>query len=110
MLNFLRRLLGLPTKPSLRKVSEEVRQSKEFDTIQGLVVRISESALKGNNQYRFPISEICGDRKYAHIFVKMLEKELKKNFSNHFLVEVEQLHNNINVEWGEYIDARYSVL
>ena len=43
MLNFLRKLLGLPTKPSLRKVSEEVRQSKEVDTIQGLVVRISES-------------------------------------------------------------------
>lgn len=110
MLNFLRRLLGLSIKPSLRKVSEEVRQSKEADTIQGLVVRISESALEGNNQYRFPISEIGGDRKYAHIFVKMLDKELKKNFSNHFLVEVEQLHNNINVEWGEHIDARYSVL
>lgn len=109
MLNFLRRLLGFPIKPSLRKVSEEVRQSKEVDTIQGLVVRISESALEGNNQYRFPISEI-GDRQYAHIFVKMLAKELKKNFSNHFLVEVEQLRDNINVEWGEHIDARYSVL
>ena len=102
-------MLGLPIKPSLRKVSEEVRQSKEVDTIQGLVVRISESALEGNNQYRFPISEI-GDCKYAHIFVKMLDKELKKNFSNHFLVEVEQLRDNINVEWGEHIDARYSVL
>lgn len=109
MLNFLRRLLGLPIKPSLRKVSEEVRQDKEADLLQGLVVRISESALEGKNRCRFPISEV-GDRQYAHIFVKMLEKELKKNFSNHFLVEVEQLHNNINVEWGEHIDARYSVL
>lgn len=102
-------MLGLPIKPSLRKVSEEVRQSKETDKLQGLVVRISESALEGNNRYRFPISEV-GDRQYAHIFVKMLEKELKKNFSNHFLVEVEQLRDNINVEWGEHIDARYSVL
>ena len=109
MLNFLRRLLGLPIKPSLSKVSEEVRQEKEADMLQGLVVRISESALEGNSQYRFPFAEI-GDRKYAHIFVKMLDKELKKNFSNHFLVEVEQLRDNINVEWGEHIDARYSVL
>lgn len=109
MLNFLRRLVGLPIKPSLRKVSEEVRQDKEADILQRLVVRISESALEGNSQYRFPISEV-GDRKYAHIFVKMLEKELKKNFSNHFLVEVEQLRDNINVEWGEHIDARYSLL
>ena len=109
MVNFLRRLLGLPIKPSLHKVSEEVRQDKEADILQALVVRISESALEGNNQYRFPISEI-GDRKYAHVFVKMLEQELKKNFSNHFLVEVEQLRDNINVEWGEHIDARYSVL
>lgn len=78
MLNFLRRLLGLPIKPSLRKVSEEVKQNKEADLLQGLVVRISESALEGN--------------------------------SHHFLVEVEQLRDNINVEWGEHIDARYSVL
>ena len=109
MLNFLRRLLGLPTKPSLRKVSEEVRQSKESDTIQGLVVRISESALKGNDFYRFPISEIGGDRAYAQTFANILKAELMNNFSDEFDVKLEMLHDNIIVEWGDRI-VRYTLL
>lgn len=87
-----------------------MRLDQDMSMINKVIVKISESALEGDNQYRFPISEIGGDRKYAYTFVKMLDKELKKNFSNHFLVEVEQLRDNINVEWGEHIDARYRLL
>lgn len=108
MLNFLRRLLGLSTKPSLSKVTKETRDSRNPFIIQNLVVTIAESALEGNDFYRFPITEIGGDRAYAQTFVNILKAELMKNFEDDFHVELEILHDNIRVEWGERRDARYT--
>lgn len=109
MLNFLRRLLGLPTKPSLSKASEETRNNRNPSIIQKLVVAIAESALKGHDFYRFPISEIGGDRAYAQTFANILKAELMNNFSDEFDVKLEMLHDNIIVEWGDRI-VRYSLL
>lgn len=109
MLNFLRRLLGLPTKPSLRAVTEEVRDERNPSILRKLVVQIAESALRGNDFYRFPISEIGGDRAYAQTFANILKAELMNNFSDEFDVKLEMLHNNIIVEWGDRI-VRYTLL
>lgn len=109
MLNFLRRLLGLPTKPSLSKASEETRNNRNPSIIQKLVVAIAESALDGNDFYRFPISEIGGDRAYAQTFVNILKAELMNSFSDEFDVKLEMLYDNIIVEWGERRNARYTI-
>lgn len=109
MLNFLRRLLGLPTKPSLSKASEETRNNRNPSIIQKLVVVIAESALDGNDFYRFPISEIGGDRAYAQTFVNILKAELMNSFSDEFDVKLEMLYDNIIVEWGERRNARYTI-
>ena len=73
-------------------------------------MEIAESALDGNDFYRFPISEIGGDRSYAQTFVNILKAELMNNFSDEFNVKLEMLYDNIIVEWGERRNARYSVL
>lgn len=109
MLNFLRRLLGLQIKPSLRAVTEEVRDERNPSILRKLVVQIAESALKGNDFYRFPITEIGGDRAYAQTFVNILKAELMNNFSDEFDVKLEMLHDNIIVEWGDRI-VRYTLL
>lgn len=109
MLNFLRRLLGLPIKPSLRSVTEEVRDERNPSILRKLVVQIAENALDGNDFYRFPISEIGCDRAYAQTFVNILKAELMNNFSDEFDVKLERLHDNIIVEWGDRI-VRYTLL
>lgn len=109
MLNFLRKLLGLPTKPSLSKASKETRNNRNPSIIQNLVVAIAESALEGNDFYKFPISEIGGDRAYAQTFVNILKSELCTHFVDDFHVELEMLHDNIRVEWGERRNARYTI-
>lgn len=70
---------------------------------------IAESALEGNDFYRFPITEIGGDRAYAQTFVNILKAELMNNFSDEFDVKLEMLHDNIIVEWGDRI-VRYTLL
>lgn len=93
----------------MRKASKETRDNRNPSIIQNLVVAIAESALEGNDFYKFPISEIGGDRSYAQTFVNILKSELMKNFSDEFNVKLEMLHDNILVEWGERIDAYYTI-
>lgn len=52
MLNSLRRLLGLPIKPSLSTVAKETRDSRNPSIIQNLVVAISEIDPYAINSYK----------------------------------------------------------